>query len=238
MGTGRSLARNGFIIVVVLLLGALIASAALAVSKRPPNHDPPIQNTYPWHSNIKVTVFWIGEKADDSNDHIHNRASVWTTDWVKAYGGVDDPDDRCGHNPCGFMPKENPFYAALPYNDLDDHCRPKDNQNSVYWYTGKTHGNQSLVKNRWIQVKVDGKSAYAQIEDSGPFGEDDVGYVFGDHPPKEQRSGLDLSPAAAQYLGADGGDGKDYVAWRFVEEREVPDGPWRSVVTHSNPDCQ
>lgn len=237
MGTGQNHARNGFTTVLVLLLGAMVAGVALLIGSRPAVEQADPQADYPWHSGIKTTVFWVGENADKSNDFIHNRSSVWIYDWVAAYGGVDDPEDRCDSYPCGFTPKENPFYAALPYNDLDSNCRPKSTQSSIYWFEGKSHMGKSLIKNRWIQIRIGDKTVYAQVEDSGPFGEDDVDYVFGDHPPSEKRSGLDLSPAAAQYLGVDGSDGQGQVAWRFVKQETVPDGPWRQIITKSNPDC-
>jgi expansin (peptidoglycan-binding protein) len=52
--------------------------------------------------------------------------------------------------------------------------------------------------------------------------------VFGDAPPAETRSGLDLSPAAAAALGL---DGRGRVSWRFVPDERVPDGPWTEIET-------
>jgi hypothetical protein len=43
------------------------------------------------------------------------------------YGGIDDPVRRKGYEPAGFKPLENPFYAALPYGDMErgrDYCTP------------------------------------------------------------------------------------------------------------------
>ena len=31
---------------------------------------------------------------------------------------IDDPDARDGCRPAGFEPQMNPFYVALPYNDM------------------------------------------------------------------------------------------------------------------------
>jgi hypothetical protein len=45
--------------------------------------------------------------------------------WEGHFGGVDDPDRRDGYFLEGFVPKENPFYFALPYTDYDEHGRKK-----------------------------------------------------------------------------------------------------------------
>lgn len=185
------------------------------------------------HRDITTTVFWVGEAAGDSNQYISNDASTWVEDWTRTYGGVDDPNNRCGFLPCKFTPKENPFYFALPYSDLDESCQPKPSQSQVPWFTGQTSGGNSIIKNQWIKIRHGDKIAYAQWEDAGPFGEDDAAYVFGDSPPNEE-VGLDLSPATADYLGLEGRGKTD---WEFVEEAQVANGPWRDVVTVSPPDC-
>jgi hypothetical protein len=190
-------------------------------------------HTYAAHENIRATTFWVGEDADQSNNFIDNHASAWTLDWVGAYGGIDSPSPRCGHYACGFTPKQNPFYFALPYNDLDDFCKTKESQKRVLWYSGQTPPGQSIIKNRWIEVRFKDKTAYAQWEDAGPSGEDDAGYVFGAERPAVT-FGLDLSPATSTYLGT---DGDDVVSWRFVAEDAVPAGPWKNIVTTSAPDC-
>lgn len=186
------------------------------------------------HNGITATVFWVGEGATDDNDFIHNRSSAWMGDWVEAFGGIDDPDDRCGYRPCGFKPRENTFYFALPYTDYSkDGMRPKSElAHDVPWYDGGHIPNGSLLKNRWIKITHENKTAYAQWEDVGPFEDDDPAYVFGDAKPKEARAGLDLSPATTDYLGV---DGRGVVSWRFVDEGEVPDGPWRDIITRTPP---
>ena len=60
---------------------------------------------------------------------------------------------------------------------------------------------------------------------------DDWEYVFGKKRPKATRNGaagIDLSPSIRDYLGA--GSGKK-VHWRFVEEGQVPYGPWKKYGT-------
>lgn len=186
------------------------------------------------HENITTTVFWVGEPADDSNAGIHNRSSAWVEDWEGEFGGVDDPDNRCGMLPCGFVPRENPFYVALPYNDLDASCRPKASQQDVPWFDGAPGEGESIVKNHWVKITYGDKTAYAQWEDAGPMGEDDAAYVFGDAAAHYKGAGLDVSPAINDYLGL---DGEDRTSWEFVDASAVPDGPWTQTVTTSKPDC-
>lgn len=145
---------------------------------------------------------------------------------------MDDPNDRCGYNPCAFTPKENPFYVALPFNDYDENGNPKSPSvlRKIPWYTGQPDGKTSLLKNRWVEVTNGKKSAYLQWEDVGPFGEDDVDYVFGTARPHERRAGIDLSPAAADYLSI---DGEGLVSWQFVDRTQVPPGPWKQIITAS-----
>jgi hypothetical protein len=77
-----------------------------------------------------------------------------------------------------------------------------------------------------VEVRYKGKSVYAQWADVGPFGEDDFDWVFGSaakpRNKEGEKAGLDISPAAAQYLGM---SDNDKTEWRFVEENEVPDSP-------------
>jgi hypothetical protein len=147
---------------------------------------------------------------------------------------VDDPTHRQhgGLWPATFTPKENPFYFALPYDDLKDNGEVKVNVKQVPWYdpAHPPRANQSILKNRWIKVTHGGKTAYAQWEDVGPFNTDDVPYVFGTAQPSYKPSGLDLSPAMGGYLDL---NGLGKVAWQFVDASQVPAGPWREIITTS-----
>ncbi len=192
---------------------------------------------YPLHRNITTTYFWIGEPADADNQYIDNTASAWDDKWVRHYGGVDDPTNRDQYLPSDFVPKENPFYFALPYNDFnDDGTRKADAYNAVYWSGEKKtwDDSESMLKNRWIEITKGDKTVYAQWEDSGPFVYDDSNYVFGGAPPKNtinHNAGLDVSPAVKDYLNLL--HGKNVVSWRFVDFGDVPDGPWKDTITTS-----
>jgi hypothetical protein len=78
-------------------------------------HEP-----YPWKYKIAATLFWAGEQATENNP-VANTESAWDVSWLSHYGGEDDPAARTNFIPAGFTPGQNPFYVALPYNDVDDH---------------------------------------------------------------------------------------------------------------------
>ena len=223
--------------------GALLVTGIVAgyQSFYPQPDQKPIESSafereYPLHENITATVFWAGESADSSNDFIHNRSSAWTSDWVTAYGGVDNPENRCGYKPCDFTPMENPFYFALPFGDRTEKgLKSADQLKVVPWYSQELAESGLLLKNRWIEITHKDKTAYAQWEDVGPFNENDAAYVFGSQSPQETRAGLDLSPAVADYLQI---DGRAVVSWGFVDEDDVPDGEWTKTITRSTPHYQ
>lgn len=197
---------------------------------------PPVASSrYPIHKNITTTFFWAGEEAGSDNKNISNLPSAWDEQWVKHFGGVDDPNKRNAFFPAKFTPKENPFYFALPYNDFDSNGKRKQEVYSLIpWANEKTWGKlESVCKNRWIKIMKGGKEAYAQWQDVGPFKEDDKNYVFGTAAPKSKtnnNAGLDVSPAVYDYLGLSDIDKAD---WQFVDPNAVPSGPWKKVVTTS-----
>ncbi|MDD3487118.1 MAG: hypothetical protein PHF35_01915 [Candidatus Moranbacteria bacterium] len=190
---------------------------------------------YPLHENISTTFFWVGEGADDDNHDISNSPSCWDDSWKKSFGGVDNPKKRNGFFPSAFTPKENPFYFALPFNDFNSKGNRKQNlADYVPWFGEKDwKKDESICKNRWIKIMKDEKIAYAQWEDAGPFGENDIAYVFGTGDPKSKsnkNAGLDVSPAVRDYLGL---KDIDKTSWQFVDEKDVPNGPWKEVITTS-----
>ena len=202
----------------------------------PPVTDSQAENqNYPMHSNIVATTFWVGESASGSNAYIANSASAWDENWQTHYGGVDDPTNRNGFYPATFTPKENPFYFALPYNDFDSNGdRKADVASVIYWADqGSWDQSQSMLKNRWVKITKNENSVYAQWEDVGPFGEDDKTYVFGNGLPRSKKNnnaGIDLSPAVQDFLKL---NGEEPVDWRFIDDKDVPDGPWKSIITTS-----
>ena len=232
----------------VALLGVAVLAASITtfsvITPRPNAESNPQVKTerneaYPLHSNVTATIFWVGEAAGPDNDYIQNQSSAWLDDWQGAFGGVDDPNNRCGDNhfPCGFIPKENPYYFALPYNDLDDSGVRKVSAQNIPWYEKVVSDNPtSIVKNHWVKISYtahgEAKTAYGQWEDAGPFFYDDFDYVFKNtKKPTSDRAGIDLSPALAAYLGV---PGRGVVTWQFVDMADIPEGPWKQIITTSN----
>ncbi len=201
------------------------------------NQTTPASAKYTLHENITATLFWVGEDESPDNHQITNVESAWDDTWLKHYGGIDTPE-RTTLFPA-FKPKENPFYFALPYSDFDDNGNRREDAFKVIPWAGEKTWTQeeSMVKNRWIKIEANGKTAYAQWEDAGPFEYDDIDYVFGTAAPKNRdnnHAGLDLSPAVWIYLGYDtrNMDNQAKMNWQFVDKEDVPNGPWMDVVTY------
>jgi hypothetical protein len=183
---------------------------------------------YPWRLFITTTIFWVGEQSAE-NAAISNEKSAWDGDWFSNYGGYDEPSlgGRRNFVPIDFLPRQNPFYVALPYNDVDQHHTKPEAAQVIPWFRyAFVRDGQSVCKGRWIEIRHKGRVCYAQWEDVGPFQTDDVEYVFGGQRPRPNRNGdagLDVSPAVRDYLGL---GGIDFCDWRFVDFAYVPRGPW------------
>ena len=97
----------------------------------------------------------------------------------------------------------------------------------VPWFWQNYRGEGiSVCKDRWLAIHHAGRVCYAQWEDVGPFEVDHWQYVFGPEEPRPNRNqaaGIDLSPAVRDFLGLRSGA---RVEWRFVNDHEVPPGPW------------
>ncbi|MFD2275665.1 hypothetical protein ACFSQZ_04215 [Rubritalea spongiae] len=187
---------------------------------------------YSWQRDIPVTIFWVGEDSS-ANNPTHNHASSWDPNWRESYGGVDDPENRNGYFPATFRPKMNPFYIALPYNDIargGGRFKPEASKMIKWFWRAATVPGRSVCKGRWVAIHTGHKVCYAQWEDCGPFYTDDYEYVFQGRRPKPNRNGnagLDISPAVRDFLGVKSGE---RVSWKFVEADDVPPGPWEEWV--------
>jgi hypothetical protein len=207
--------------------------AAAAVPTQPPTAA---RILYPWKKNVTCTIFWIGEQPSDRNP-TPNTASSWDQEWTSNFGGFDDPDpsNRVANNSAGdfrpknFIPKLNPFYIALPYNDVAGYGQHKSEASRVIpWFSRmQPEPGQTVCKGRWLQIYNGRRVCYAQWEDCGPWETTDYEFVFGNKPPKTTQNGaagIDLSPAIRDYMGLKSGH---KVHWRFVEAAQVPYGPWK-----------
>jgi hypothetical protein len=183
---------------------------------------------FPWKTNIVTTVFWVGE-LPTANNPTPNVSSSWDKNWTANFGGYDNPDPATRRNmiPVKFTPRQNPFYVALPYNDKARVGHRPEAPDVVPWFKEAYQGPAvSTCKGRWIAIRKGNKVAYAQWEDAGPFRTDHWQYVFGNERPKpnlNKGAGLDVSPAVRDFLGMQDTDVTD---WKFVEFKDVPQGPW------------
>jgi hypothetical protein len=199
------------------------------------------------HRAIPATIFWVGEPPTKQNGCTANIASAFDHDWLGAYGGCDAHTPRIteadGFNrPKAFVPKQNPYYFALPYGTNPS----APFREEIPWLEDRPDADdiRSAVKNRWIGVRHGDRTCYAQWEDVGPFCADDALYVFDYAPPRNDGktcdvpgpgtgtvSGLDVSPAVAHCLGVTFDTGLFDVDWWFVDDAHVPPGPWTRIVT-------
>lgn len=192
-------------------------------------------NRYPWKYNVFTTVFWIGERPTAHNP-VPNSTSAFDSNWFRHFGGYDNPNPQARRNfiPISFTPKQNPFYCALPFNDISrGHTKPEVKA-VVPWYKETfVKSGQSILKGRWIAIHHNGRTCFAQWEDCGPFRTDHSGYVFGNERPRpnlNHGAGLDISPAVRDYLGM---QKNEYCDWKFVDASAVPDGPWKLYGTNN-----
>lgn len=200
----------------------------LAQSSSQPRAHVGNSRRYPWKNNIVTTVFWVGEQPTQNNP-VPNCKSSWDVNWARNFGGFDDPNPRSrrGYIPARFIPRQNPFYVALPYNDVTKGRTKAEAPRVIPWFRESfVKVGRTVLKGRWVAVRHRGREAYGQWEDCGPFRTDHWQYVFGNQRPLpnlNQGAGLDVSPAIRDYLGL---KGKDLCDWRFVEFSEIPRGPW------------
>jgi len=207
----------------------------LSPTTRPVNPYQKIK--YPWHLHVTVSVFWVGEKPTARNP-TPNHASSWDVNWQANFGGYDNPDPaaRAGYIPKAFVPKQNPFYIALPYNDCVNHALHKPEAKRVIpWFSRvNPRPGKTTCKGRWIKIVRNEKVCYAQWEDCGPFFTDDYQYVFQNKKVKNTQNksaGLDISPAVRDYMGIKSGD---KVHWSFIDFKDVPkSGPWAKYGTNN-----
>ena len=230
---------------------ALLASCTTVTSGTPEGG-----RLYPLHTDIVATTFWVGEIFDRTASDGSQVISTYDSQWSQHYGGCAGVivNGACatearsagnGYFPTAMTPKENPFYLDLPFDDLNDPTGFAQRGSVIPWakdpgYAGhQTDPAFSYMKNRWVAITKDGHTCYGQIQDAGPGHYHDTNYVFGtdDHRPVNTRynsAGMDVSPALNGCLRlADPNGENDHVDWRFVEPRDVPDGPWRTVITTS-----
>ncbi|MFF7682896.1 hypothetical protein ACFZA2_09035 [Microbacterium sp. NPDC007973] len=245
--TPRSRSTAAIALAVVAVVGATGCAPTLA----------PLPDTgYPWHTGIVSTTFWVGEVFDPQASDGSQRISTYDSDWLASYGGCDgvvDGDD-CrtetrtagnGYFPTRMTPRQNPFYLDLPFDDVNDDEGFAMRGQVIPWADRSPYAavvddrRASLMKNRWVVLRKGDRLCYGQIQDAGPGEYRDSAYVFGseDRRPANERyngAGLDVSPALNGCLGYAELDGDgDRVDWAFIDDADVPPGPWTTIVTDS-----
>ena len=88
-------------------------------------------DTYPLHTGIVATTFWVGEIFDPNAEDGSQMLSTYDANWFANFGGCDgchgqgvcQTEKRVASNdyfPSRMTPKQNPFYLDLPYDDIND----------------------------------------------------------------------------------------------------------------------
>ncbi|MET1036994.1 MAG: hypothetical protein ABW075_01890 [Aeromicrobium sp.] len=236
-----------------MLALALVVTAVVTVDQ--PAHAKGRGTSYPWHTNIVATTFWVGEIFDPDAEDGSQMLSAYDDNWYKNYGGCDGrwvggdckTERRVASNgyfPRTMTPKQNPFYLDLPFDDLNDRIARATRSKVVPWMKAKNwravaRSGRSVMKNRWVKITRNGRTCYGQIQDAGPGTYHDARYVFSskNRRPASKRynnSGMDVSPALNGCLKFSSLNGQnDKVNWRFVDAVDVPPGPWTRIVTRN-----
>jgi hypothetical protein len=206
---------------------------------------------YPLHTNIIATTFWVGELFDPNASDGSQVFSTFDDQWMTHYGGCDgvvvnnqcQTERRMASNdffPTSMTPKMNPFYLDLPFDDLHDEISFQMRVKVIPWandpgYAGRAGDiSFSYMKGRWVKLMRNGHTCYGQIEDAGPGQYHDNQYVFGsdDTRPINKKfngAGMDVSPALNGCLHFSEINGEnDKVDWQFVDDVDVPPGPWKT----------
>jgi hypothetical protein len=249
--------------------------------------------SYPLHTNINSTTYWVGEQFQATADG-SQVCSAYDSQWQYSFfhvktgtntasgcqgaptGGCDallkTPGAKCddinsvaslrtpanGYFPTG-LPQiyESPFYLDLPYDDYNQsnttdttgyatRCQDVPWANDPGFAGNCTNQAFSYMKNRFVKIMANGKTCYGQIEDAGPADDGhgngnyaDAAYVFGTNDARPYNksynsAGMDVSPALGACLG--GTFNTDLtVNWQFVDNVDVPAGPWKTIVTTTKP---
>ena len=113
---------------------AVLAPPVALASAIEPEPSVP-EGRFPWKREIVTTTFWVGEKPTRNNP-VPNDKSSWDVQWAKIFGGTDTPDasQRVDFRPASFVPDQNPFYVALPYNDVRTGAHKPEAAGMIPWF--------------------------------------------------------------------------------------------------------
>ena len=92
-------------------------------------------DVFPWETNIVTTTFSVGEEQVTGKKSTQYE-SAWGKHWLKSFGGIADPEltARGNYMPISFVPHQNTFYCALPYDDVEQGQFKPEAQNVGPWF--------------------------------------------------------------------------------------------------------
>lgn len=195
-----------------------------------------------------ATYFWVNEPPSEDNKHIGSADTAYVKNWYIEYGGPEDPTEKReasnDYKPKAFDPKENHFFVAIPYIDLENGTK-KEEAEAFPWFK-KLKKEDSIIKNVWVEIEYGNKTCYAQVVDVGPIGVDRFRFVLtGKDEVEWEIPGINLSLAVRDFLDYESGK---KLKWRFCVSKEelekkdfdrvaegkgIPDGPWKIKITDS-----
>jgi len=184
-----------------------------------------------------------------------SRNPTFLEDWKKA---IETTYFHTGESSWGKdLSEGNQYFFALPYRDYDFSVVDLE----VNILSEEDYYGVSDVKNRWIEIYYPDQDnyVYAQWRDVGPWNIYDPYYVFEDQRPyaetgvdmgwseagirETNKAGLDVSPEVMKALiglESDGDPERGLIKtdWRFVDEEDVPDGPWKEEISTEAADIE
>ena len=214
----------------VLSQSELLTASSAGTAVPAPPIARPSGDFFLWKTNVGTIVFWVGEEQSAGKTSPQHQ-SVWDKDWLKNFGGVDTPESAARHDyiPVSFVPGQNPFYCALPYNDVEHGQFKPEAPTVIPWFKQDIRSRVNLC------ARIAGSPYARGIESATRNGKIAARFaptistdVFQNERPTQNAShdaGLSVSPAVRDHLGLAPAEVTD---WRFVEVSDVPPGPWRN----------
>jgi hypothetical protein len=88
----------------------------------------------PWKTGITATTFCVGEPPTPNDPG--NLASAWDPNWTAT------------------SKSQNPFYVALPYNDVaGGHTKPEARSIIPWFKQAFVRDGQSVLKDKWLAIR-------------------------------------------------------------------------------------
>jgi len=140
---------------------------------------------------------WVGEQAG-ANNPVSNYRSSWDANWTGNYGGLDTPIRR--RDATVFRWRLSPArIPSIVRCRTTMSCTASLNRKRRLLSHGSNRPTrdlgQSVCKDRWVAIRKENRTCYAQWEDCGPFRTDHFQYVFQNERPKpnlNDGAGLDV----------------------------------------------